>query len=124
MLFRRPTVVRSARRTFLQTAARRDGAADANEFRVAGDLVGEDLDVSQGSVEAGHEFDQHKGGVIAASNMLSFVGIFLAAGLYFVFSSYLHFSAARIFLVGNRYHLLWIKIIGKSRTGMGPKTRA
>jgi acyl-[acyl-carrier-protein]-phospholipid O-acyltransferase / long-chain-fatty-acid--[acyl-carrier-protein] ligase len=43
---------------------------------------------------------EHKGGVIAVSNMLSFVGIFLAAGLYFVFSSYLHFSAARIFLAG------------------------
>ena len=43
---------------------------------------------------------EHKGGVIAASNMLSFVGIFLAAGLYFVFSSYLHFSADRIFLAG------------------------
>jgi acyl-[acyl-carrier-protein]-phospholipid O-acyltransferase/long-chain-fatty-acid--[acyl-carrier-protein] ligase len=43
---------------------------------------------------------EHKGGVIAASNMLSFVGIFLAAGLYFVFSSTLHFGPARIFLAG------------------------
>ena len=41
-----------------------------------------------------------KGGVIAMSNMLSFVGIFLAAGLYFIFSTYLNFSAAQIFLAG------------------------
>jgi len=43
---------------------------------------------------------EHKGGVIAASNLLSFVGVFFAAGLYFVLSSYAHFGAARIFLAG------------------------
>ncbi len=43
---------------------------------------------------------EHKGGVIAAANLLSFVGIFLAAGLYFAFSSYAHLSAAQIFLAG------------------------
>ena len=43
---------------------------------------------------------EHKGGIIAASNLLSFVGIFLAAGAYFALSSYAHLSAAQIFLVG------------------------
>lgn len=43
---------------------------------------------------------EHKGGVIAASNLLSFAGIFLAAGLYFAFSSYAHLGAAQIFLAG------------------------
>jgi acyl-[acyl-carrier-protein]-phospholipid O-acyltransferase/long-chain-fatty-acid--[acyl-carrier-protein] ligase len=42
----------------------------------------------------------HKGGIIAASNLLSFVGIFLAAGAYFVLSSDAHLSAAEIFLAG------------------------
>src|ERR1019366_6246395 len=43
---------------------------------------------------------EHRGGIIAASNLLSFVGIFLAAGAYFAFSSYAHLSAAQIFLAG------------------------
>ena len=43
---------------------------------------------------------EHKGGIIAASNLLSFVGIFLAAGAYFALSSYAHLSAAQIFLAG------------------------
>lgn len=43
---------------------------------------------------------EHKGGVIAASNLLSFVGIFFAAGLYFELSSRWHLSAAQIFLAG------------------------
>ncbi len=41
---------------------------------------------------------QQKGGVIAASSLLSFVGIFLAAGAYFLLSSYAHLDAAQIFL--------------------------
>jgi acyl-[acyl-carrier-protein]-phospholipid O-acyltransferase/long-chain-fatty-acid--[acyl-carrier-protein] ligase len=43
---------------------------------------------------------EHKGGVIAASSLLSFVGIFLAAGAYFALSSLAHFNAAQIFLTG------------------------
>ena len=39
-----------------------------------------------------------KGGVIAAANFWSFVGIFLAAGAYNLFSARLHQSAAAIFL--------------------------
>ena len=38
-----------------------------------------------------------KGGVIAAANLLSFVGIFLAAGAYYFFSSVLHQTARRNF---------------------------
>jgi acyl-[acyl-carrier-protein]-phospholipid O-acyltransferase/long-chain-fatty-acid--[acyl-carrier-protein] ligase len=41
-----------------------------------------------------------KGGVIAAANLLSFVGIFLAAGAYYLFSSVFRQSAAAIFLDG------------------------
>jgi acyl-[acyl-carrier-protein]-phospholipid O-acyltransferase/long-chain-fatty-acid--[acyl-carrier-protein] ligase len=44
---------------------------------------------------------EHKGGIIAASNLLSFVGIFFAAGLYFMLSSYAHLNAAQIFLAGG-----------------------
>ncbi|MGD0963451.1 MAG: acyl-[ACP]--phospholipid O-acyltransferase [Candidatus Acidiferrales bacterium] len=41
-----------------------------------------------------------KGGVIAAANLLSFVGVFAAAGAYYLFSSSLHQSPAGIFLDG------------------------
>ena len=43
---------------------------------------------------------EEKGGVIAAANLLSFIGVFLAAGLYFVFSSVAHFHPGQIFLAG------------------------
>ena len=43
---------------------------------------------------------ENKGGVIAASNLLSFVGIFAAAGAYFLFSGVLHQTPAGIFLDG------------------------
>jgi len=41
-----------------------------------------------------------KGGVIAAANLLSFVGIFLAAGAYGLFSTVFHQSPSAIFLDG------------------------
>src|SRR3984957_8301043 len=43
---------------------------------------------------------EHKGGVIAASNLLSFVGIFIAAGAYYFFSSVFHLTPAGVFLDG------------------------
>ena len=43
---------------------------------------------------------EEKGGVIAAANLFSFVGVFAAAGAYYIFSSVLHQSAAGIFLDG------------------------
>jgi acyl-[acyl-carrier-protein]-phospholipid O-acyltransferase/long-chain-fatty-acid--[acyl-carrier-protein] ligase len=43
---------------------------------------------------------QEKGGVIAAANFWSFVGIFIAAGAYNIFSGKLHQTAAGIFLDG------------------------
>jgi acyl-[acyl-carrier-protein]-phospholipid O-acyltransferase/long-chain-fatty-acid--[acyl-carrier-protein] ligase len=43
---------------------------------------------------------EHKGGVIAAANLLSFVGVFLAAGLYFLFSSVAHLLPGQIFMAG------------------------
>jgi acyl-[acyl-carrier-protein]-phospholipid O-acyltransferase/long-chain-fatty-acid--[acyl-carrier-protein] ligase len=43
---------------------------------------------------------EHKGGVIAASNLLSFVGVFLAAGAYYLLATVAHFTPGRIFLAG------------------------
>ena len=43
---------------------------------------------------------EEKGGVIAAANLLSFVGVFLAAGLYFALSSLAHLQPGNIFLAG------------------------
>jgi acyl-[acyl-carrier-protein]-phospholipid O-acyltransferase / long-chain-fatty-acid--[acyl-carrier-protein] ligase len=42
--------------------------------------------------------EKDKGGVIAAANLLSFVGIGGAAGVYYVFQHYFHFSPPVIFL--------------------------
>src|SRR5579864_2465614 len=42
--------------------------------------------------------EKDKGGVIAAANLLSFVGIGGAAGVYYVFQHYLHLSPSAIFL--------------------------
>ncbi len=49
---------------------------------------------------------EQKGGVIAAANLLSFVGIFLAAGAYWVLVSGLHQTARGIFLDGAILTLL------------------
>jgi acyl-[acyl-carrier-protein]-phospholipid O-acyltransferase/long-chain-fatty-acid--[acyl-carrier-protein] ligase len=43
---------------------------------------------------------EHKGGVIAAANLLSFVGVFLAAGVYFLFSTVAHLQPGQIFFAG------------------------
>ncbi len=41
-----------------------------------------------------------KGGVIAAANLLSFVGVFLAAGVYFLLAETLHLRADKVFFAG------------------------
>jgi hypothetical protein len=38
--------------------------------------------------------------VFAAANLLSFIGVFLAAGLYFALSSAAHLPPGRIFFAG------------------------
>jgi acyl-[acyl-carrier-protein]-phospholipid O-acyltransferase / long-chain-fatty-acid--[acyl-carrier-protein] ligase len=43
---------------------------------------------------------EHKGGVIAAANLLSFVGVFLAAGVYFALSTGAQLRPGQIFLAG------------------------
>ena len=43
---------------------------------------------------------EHKGGVIAAANLLSFVGVFLAAGVYFLLSTAAHLQPGQIFFAG------------------------
>ena len=49
---------------------------------------------------------EEKGGVIAAANLFSFVGVFLAAGSYYFFSSVLHQTPAGVFLDGAILTLL------------------
>ena len=49
---------------------------------------------------------EEKGGVIAAANFWSFVGIFIAAAAYDIFSGKLHQTAAEIFLDGAALTLL------------------
>ena len=44
---------------------------------------------------------EHKGGVIAAANLLSFVGMFLALGIYFLMTSLAKFTPAAVFLVSG-----------------------
>jgi acyl-[acyl-carrier-protein]-phospholipid O-acyltransferase / long-chain-fatty-acid--[acyl-carrier-protein] ligase len=41
--------------------------------------------------------EQHKGGVIAAANLLSFVGIGAAGALYYLLTNYLHLGPAAVF---------------------------
>jgi acyl-[acyl-carrier-protein]-phospholipid O-acyltransferase / long-chain-fatty-acid--[acyl-carrier-protein] ligase len=41
--------------------------------------------------------EQHKGGVIAAANLISFVGIGAAGALYYLLTNYLHLSPASVF---------------------------
>ncbi len=43
---------------------------------------------------------EQKGGVIAAANVLSFIGVFLAAGMYFALSSIAHLQPNQLFLAG------------------------
>src|SRR6202521_268329 len=41
--------------------------------------------------------EQHKGGVIASANLLSFVGIGAAGALYYLLTNYLHLDPAKVF---------------------------
>lgn len=49
---------------------------------------------------------ERKGGVIAAANLLSFVGVFLAAGAYYLLAAGFHLNPAGIFLAGAVMTLL------------------
>src|SRR5216684_1612177 len=49
---------------------------------------------------------ERKGGVIAAANLLSFVGVFLAAGAYYLLATGFHLNPAGIFLAGAVMTLL------------------
>ena len=42
---------------------------------------------------------EQKGGILAAANLVSWIGIFLASGIFYLFSSVLKLSAPQIFLV-------------------------
>jgi hypothetical protein len=43
---------------------------------------------------------QRKGGIIAAANLFSFIGVFLAAGAYFFLAQNLHLGADKVFFAG------------------------
>ena len=43
---------------------------------------------------------EQKGGVIAAANLVSFIGIALASGAYYIFTDVFHQAPAGIFLDG------------------------
>jgi acyl-[acyl-carrier-protein]-phospholipid O-acyltransferase / long-chain-fatty-acid--[acyl-carrier-protein] ligase len=45
--------------------------------------------------------DEDKGGIIAAANLLSFVGIALSAGVYFVFTAYVHLDPRGVIVAAS-----------------------
>jgi acyl-[acyl-carrier-protein]-phospholipid O-acyltransferase/long-chain-fatty-acid--[acyl-carrier-protein] ligase len=57
---------------------------------------------------------QHRGGVLAAANLLSFVGILAASGAFYIFKHYLHLGPAGIFFWSSLLtfaaliYLLWL----------------
>jgi acyl-[acyl-carrier-protein]-phospholipid O-acyltransferase/long-chain-fatty-acid--[acyl-carrier-protein] ligase len=58
--------------------------------------------------------EQHRGGVLAAANLLSFIGFFAASAVYYVVKHYLHIGPAGIFFwsalatVGALAYVLWL----------------
>lgn len=58
--------------------------------------------------------EQHRGGVLAAANLLSFIGIFAASGVFYLFKHTLHLGPAAIFLwssvltLGALAYVLWL----------------
>jgi acyl-[acyl-carrier-protein]-phospholipid O-acyltransferase/long-chain-fatty-acid--[acyl-carrier-protein] ligase len=45
--------------------------------------------------------EEDKGGIIAAANLLSFVGIALSAGVYYVFTAYIHLDPRGVIVAGS-----------------------
>jgi acyl-[acyl-carrier-protein]-phospholipid O-acyltransferase / long-chain-fatty-acid--[acyl-carrier-protein] ligase len=45
--------------------------------------------------------DQDKGGIIAAANLLSFVGIAISSGVYFVFTTYIHLDPRGVIVAAS-----------------------
>ncbi|MFC5863506.1 MFS transporter [Acidicapsa dinghuensis] len=45
--------------------------------------------------------DKDKGGIIAASNLLSFVGIAISSGVYFVFTKFIHFDPKQVIVAAS-----------------------
>ena len=45
--------------------------------------------------------EEDKGGIIAAANLLSFIGIALSAGVYYVFTKYIHLDPRGVILVSS-----------------------
>jgi acyl-[acyl-carrier-protein]-phospholipid O-acyltransferase/long-chain-fatty-acid--[acyl-carrier-protein] ligase len=45
--------------------------------------------------------EEDKGGIIAASNLLSFVGIALSAGVYYAFTAYIHLDPRGVIIAGS-----------------------
>jgi hypothetical protein len=47
--------------------------------------------------------EKDKGGIIAAANLLSFVGIALSSGVYFVFTAYIHLDPRGVIVAAPDY---------------------
>ncbi len=45
--------------------------------------------------------EQDKGGIIAAANLLSFVGIAISSGVYFVFTAYIHLDPRGVIVAAS-----------------------
>ncbi len=45
--------------------------------------------------------EKDKGGIIAAANLLSFVGIALSSGVYFVFTRFIHFNPSQVIVAAS-----------------------
>jgi hypothetical protein len=45
--------------------------------------------------------EQDKGGIIAAANLLSFVGIAISSGVYFVFPAYIHLDPRGVIIAAS-----------------------
>jgi acyl-[acyl-carrier-protein]-phospholipid O-acyltransferase / long-chain-fatty-acid--[acyl-carrier-protein] ligase len=58
--------------------------------------------------------EQHRGGVLAAANLLSFIGIFAASGVFYLFKHFLHLGPAGIFFwsalvtLAALVYILWL----------------
>ncbi len=48
--------------------------------------------------------EKDKGGIIAAANLLSFIGISLSAGVYFLFTTYIHLDPSGVIVAGFADH--------------------
>ena len=62
--------------------------------------------------------DEDKGGIIAAANLLSFVGIALSSGVYFVFTDYIHLDPRGVIVAASCITALGTAYVSLSAAGV------